>query len=413
VAAADALARLTREPVPESVISAYGGKSFKFGPEYLIPKPFDPRVLWWVAPAVAKAAIDSKVARRTIDIEAYGERLARRSGNAGYSIMRGMVRAAKRDPKRIVFPDAADPKLLRAVQTIMDEGIARPILLGRPGAIEEICRDNDFDILEQGAEVIDPWQSDKHGDYAEALWKLRQRKGMTRGLAQSLVSKANYFGTMMVQSGDADGLVSGLRLTFPETVRPALQILGLCPGVKVATSMYMMLLKDRVKFFSDATINIDPDAETLADIAVQVTDAVAAMGITPRAAMISFANFGSVQHPEISKVKRALDLVREARPDLEIDGEMQIDYALDRAKLEKQFPFSHLTQPANVLIFPTLSACNVAFRVLKTMGGAQAVGPILLGLARPVALLQNESTEEDIVNMTAHTVLTAQRQQSV
>ena len=409
VAAARALARLAHEPVPEAVVSAYGGKSFRFGPDYLIPKPFDPRVLWWVAPAVARAAMDSGVARQNIDIEEYCERLTRRSGGAAYSIMRNVVRAAKGDPKRIVFAEAHNLRILRAVQTILDEGIARPILLGRPDLIEAQCREAELELFDRGIEIIDPLQASNLDAYAERLWTLRQRKGMTADLARNLVSKNNYYGMMMVASGDADGLVSGLTLTYPETLRPALQVLGLQPGVKVATSMYMMLLPDRVKFFADPTINIDPSAETLADIAMQVADAVAAMGIHPRVAMISFSNFGSVQHPAVDKVCRALEIARAARPDLEIDGEMQVDYAMDKSKLDELFPFSRLTDEANVLVFPSLTASNAAYRVLKASAGAQAVGPILLGIARPVALLQNESTVDDIVNMTAYTVLMAQR----
>jgi malate dehydrogenase (oxaloacetate-decarboxylating)(NADP+) len=409
IAAANALARLAREPVPDSVSSAYGGQTFKFGPDYLIPKPFDPRVLWWVAPAVADAAMQSGVARHAIDVAAYREHLARRSSNAAYSIMRGVVRAAKHAPKRIVFPEAENPKILRAIQTIVDEGLARPILLGQRDQIEAYCKQQDLDFLDHEVEIVDPMHAGKLEEYATQLWELRQRKGVTRGLARSLVSKPNYYGMMMVRSGEADGLVAGLTLTYPETIRPALQVLGLAPGVKVATSMYMMLIKDDVKFFADPTINIDPDAEVLADTAVQVSDAVAAMGIHPRVAMISFSNFGSVHHPTVDKVHRALALVRAQRPELEIEGEMQVDYALDKSKLDEHFPFARLTHSANVLIFPQLSAANAAYRVLKSFGAAQAVGPILLGIGKPVALLQNESSVDDIVTMTAHTVLMAQR----
>jgi malate dehydrogenase (oxaloacetate-decarboxylating)(NADP+) len=411
VAAAQSLAALTHEVVPDSVISAYGGKVFKFGPEYLIPKPFDSRVLWWVAPAVAEAAISSGVARVPIDIDAYRESLTRRSSNAAYSIMRGIARAAKRDPKRIVFPDAANTKVLRAVQLITEEGIAKPVLLGRRGRIEQLCDEADLDLLDRGVEVIDPWKSNKHDAYANRLFEMRQRKGVTLGLARSLVAKSNYFGMMMLELGDADGVVSGLKLTFPETLRPALQVLGLRPGARVATGMYMMVLKNSVKFFADATININPDAETLADIAVQVSDAVASMGIRPRVALVSFSNFGSVAHPEAEKVQDALALVRAARPDLEIDGEMQADFALDRRKRDSVYPFSRLTQNANVLIFPSLAAGNAAYKTLQTLSGAQAVGPMLLGIAKPVSLLQQESTVDDIVNMTAHTVVTAQQRE--
>ena len=406
-AATDAIAALAREPVTEA--AGFDGTDLSLGRDYLIPKPFDPRVLWWVAPAVAEAAIQSGVARRAIDVAEYRERLAQRSSNAAYSILRGVVRAAKHAPKRIVYPEAENPKILRAVQTIVDEGLARPILLGQRDQIEAYCKEHDFDFLDREVEIVDPTRSGKRDEYAAKLWELRQRKGMTRGLARSLVSKSSYHGMMMVRGGEADGLVAGLTLTYPETIRPALQVLGLAPGVKVATSMYMMLIKDDVKFFADPTINIDPDAEVLADTAIQVSDAVAAMGIRPRVAMISFSNFGSVHHPSVDKVHRALALVRAQRPALEIDGEMQIDYAVDSAKRDEHFPFARLTHSANVLIFPHLSAANAAYQALKSFGAAQAVGPILLGIDKPVALLQNESTVDDIVTMTAHTVLMAQR----
>ena len=416
VAAAKALARLAREPVPDAVSSAYGGRSYKFGPEYLIPKPFDPRVLWWVAPAVAQAAIDSGVAREPINIDEYRETLARRASNAAYSIMRGVIRSAKQDPLRIVFPEAHNPKILRAVQTLVDESIARPVLLGSRETITAYCKSANLDFLEDGqVEIIDPGSTesaDMRRAYAEQLWNLRQRKGITMATATSLVTKSNYFGMMMLEQGGADGLVTGLTHTYPETLRPALQILGLQPGVKAATSMYMMMKQDHLRFFADPTIIIEPDAETLADIAIQVSDAVTSMGITPRVAMISFSNFGSVEHATVTKIQAALALVRDARPNLEIDGEMQVDYAVDKQKLDEQFPFASLADEANVLIFPNLMAANAAYRVLKTMGGAHAIGPILLGLAKPVALLQNESTVDDIVTMTAYTALTAQERRS-
>ncbi|HLU64950.1 MAG TPA: phosphate acyltransferase, partial [Kofleriaceae bacterium] len=256
VAAARALAALAREPVTERVIAAYGAKAIKFGPEYLIPKPFDERVLWWVAPAVAEAAMRSGVARVKIDVEAYRERLRRKTGDASYGITRGMILSAKRDPKRIVFPEASNPKLLRAIQIILDEGIAQPILLGRPEEIAAECERQDLDLMSRGVEIIDPRTSRLLGPFVEQFYALRQRKGVTRGIARTLMRGSNYFGTMMVYSRQADGLVSGLRLTYPETIRPALQILGLRPGVKVATGMYMMVLKNAVKFFADASINI-------------------------------------------------------------------------------------------------------------------------------------------------------------
>ncbi len=408
LAAAHALAQLTREPVPDSVIMAYGGKSLKMGPDYFIPKPFDPRVLWWVAPAVAEAAMKSNVARITFDPGEYRERLMLKSSNAAYSIMRTIGREARRDPKRIVFPHAGQPRLLRAVQQIVDEGIAKPVLLGRQSEIEEMCNEMSLDMLSQGVEIIDP-RTEKRQDYADRLYEIRQRKGMTAFAAQALLQKSDYFAAVMVDRGDADGVVSGLRLNYPDTVRPMLEVFGLQPQAKVAVGMYMMVLQNSVKFFSDTVFNIDPDADALADITIQTADAVQSFGITPRVAMISYSNFGSVDSPSTRKIRDAIDIVRRHRPELEIDGEMQPEMALDSERRKQYFGFSRLTRSANTLVFPYLDPANAAYQTLKVLGGASAVGPILLGLSKPCAALQNEVTAEDIVNMTAYVVLKAQQ----
>jgi malate dehydrogenase (oxaloacetate-decarboxylating)(NADP+) len=310
------------------------------------------------------------------------------------------VKAAGRDPRRVVFPEAANPMLLRAVQQILDEQLARPVLLGRRADIEQLAQEHSLHIMD-GVEIIDPRSDERAARYAERLWELRQRKGVTRNLAQSLITKSNYFGSVMLELGEVDGMVSGLKLTYPETVRPALEILGLAPGAKVAAGMYMMVLQNSVKFFGDTVFNIDPDAEQLADIAVQMADAAAGLGVTPRVAMISYSNFGSVRHPEVVKVQAALALVRKRRPDLEVDGEMQPEVALDEGRRRELYPFSTLTNNANVLVFSSLAAGNAAYQTLETLGGASAVGPILLGVSRPVAMMQNEASVDDIVNMTA------------
>jgi malate dehydrogenase (oxaloacetate-decarboxylating)(NADP+) len=408
LAAARALSELTREPVPDSVIMAYGGKALKMGPDYFIPKPFDPRVLWWVAPAVARAAMESGVARIKFDIVEYRERLMSKGSNAAYSIMRTINREAHREPKRIAFPHAANPRLLRAVQQIVDEGIAKPILIGRRNELEKMCDDLSLDLLSR-VEVVDS-SSDARLPYAERLYALRQRKGITRYAAQALVRQSDYFAALMVHAGDADGVVTGLRLNYPETVKPLLEIFGLQPGAKVAVGMYMMVLKNSVKFFGDTVFNIDPDADTLANITLQMADAVQGFGVGPRVAMISYSNFGSVRHPDVTRIRHALDIVRSARPDLEIDGEMQPEIALDPERRAQNYEFSRLTRGANVLVFGSLAAGNAAYQTLKVLGGASAVGPILLGLSRPCAALQNEATVEDIVNMTAYVVLKAQQQ---
>jgi malate dehydrogenase (oxaloacetate-decarboxylating)(NADP+) len=407
LAAARALAELTREPVPDSVIMAYGGKSLKMGPDYFIPKPFDPRVLWWVAPAVAKAAMESGVARIKFDIDEYRDKLMAKGSNAAYSIMRTIQKEAQRDPRRIVFPHAANPRLLRAVQQIVDEQIAKPVLLGRAHEIEKLCNEMSLDLMGR-VEIIDP-RIDPNPAYAERLYELRARKGMTHFAAQAQITKSDYFAAIMVDRGDADGMVTGLRLNYPDTVRPPLEIFGLQPGCKVAVGMYMMVMQNSVKFFGDTVFNIFPDAETLADITVQMADAVQAFGITPRVAMISYSNFGSVRHPDVTRIHRTLDLVRERRPDLEIDGEMQPEMALDAEKRQSAYGFSKLTRAANTLVFPSLASGNAAYQVAKVVGGASAVGPILLGVAKPVAAMQNEATVEEIVNMTSHVVLKAQQ----
>jgi malate dehydrogenase (oxaloacetate-decarboxylating)(NADP+) len=392
------------------VVAAYGGKVMKFGPDYFIPKPFDPRVLWWVAPAVARAAIDSGVARKKINIEEYADKLMSKSSNAAYSIMRAMTQQARRHPKRVVFADADNIRMLRAIQQIVDEDIAKPILLGRPSEIESMCRDLGLDLLDR-VEVIDPRYSPKAQGYADKLFAMRQRKGVTLPMAKALVSKSSYYAAMMVEQGDADGMVTGMRLSYPETVRPALEIFGLEPGRKVAVGMYMMILQNSVRFFGDTVFNIDPDADTLADIALQMSEAVASFGVTPRVAMISYSNFGSVRHPDVTTVQRALAKVQALRPDLEIDGEMQPELAFDAERRREHYGFAKLSRAANTWVFSSLAAGNAAYQTLKVLGGVQAVGPILLGVRKPVAALQSEATVEDIVNMTAYVVRNAQRQQ--
>ena len=406
VAAARALAQLTREPVPDSVVETYGGKPIKFGPDYLIPKPFDPRVLWWVAPAVAQAAIESGVARTAageppLDIAEYRERLMSRSANAAYAIMRQVVQVAKSAPKRIVFPHAAQPRVLRAVQQIVDTGIAKPVLLGRRAELESLCRELDLDLLDH-SEIIDPRTSELGPAFAERLFALRQRKGLTRATAKNLVEKSNHFASLMLDQGHAHGMVTGLTLNYAESIRPALQILGMKEGAKVAVGMTMMVLKSSVIFFGDTVFNIEPDAETLADIAVQMADAVKALDIEPRVAMISYSNFGSVAHPAPRSIARAVDIVRRLRPDLEIDGEMRPEVALDQSRRSEHFPFSRLTKNANILVFPTLAAGNATYQTLKILGHADAIGPMLLGLRKPCAALPIDADVDDIVNMTAY-----------
>jgi malate dehydrogenase (oxaloacetate-decarboxylating)(NADP+) len=406
IAAAHALAALAHEPVPDSVAEAYDVSAFKFGPDYIIPKPFDTRVLWWCAPAVAEAAMKSGAARLTLDLDEYRERLQRRIGGTQHTIMRQIVQRAKSAPKRIVFPDGDNIKVLRACQIALDEQIARPILLGHEKKIRQRAAELDLDL--EGVEIVNPADSPRHAAYATEYLALRCRKGVTASNATRLVNRRIHFGMMMVRTGDADGLVAGLTSPYPDTIRPALQILGIRPDVRRATGMYMMLLKNGVKFFADATVNIDPDAATLADTAIQVADAARAFEVTPRIAMISFSNFGSAPHPESKKMAEAVDIVRRLRPDLEIDGEVQADIAVEPEKMRELFPFSRLTDEANVLVFPTLSAGNAAYKVLSALGGATAIGPILLGVNKPVTVLPRDANVDTIVSMTAYTVARSQ-----
>ena len=403
VAASRALAQLAREEVPESVSAAYGNASFKFGPDYIIPKPFDTRVLWWVAPAVARAAIESGVARLPLDLDSYREQLQRKTEKTPF-VLRQLTQRAKRDPKRIVFPEGAHIKVLRACQQIVDEGIARPILLGPREEIVQTARDLDLGDLPDKVEIINPTDSPRLESYVEAFLELRQRKGVNRDFARKVMRRRNPFAMMMVQKGDADGVVSGLTMAYPETIRPALQIIGTAPGVNHLSGMYMMVLGDgKLKFFSDPTINIQPDAETLAEIAIETADAVRALDITPHVALLSFSNFGTSDHPEAQKVARAVALVRERRPDLEVEGELMADAAVHFDRMKEEFPFARLTDAANVLIFPDLSAANVSYRLMAALGGATAVGPILLGMAKPVTVVPQDSPVQTIVDMTAYT----------
>jgi malate dehydrogenase (oxaloacetate-decarboxylating)(NADP+) len=365
-------------------------------------------VLWWVAPAVAKAAIESGVARRPLDVEEYRERLMSKTSNAAYSIMRNVVRAARNEPKRIVFPHAANPKVLRAVAQLAEEGIAHPVLLGREDELRRLSTELDLP-LSASVEIVDPRRDPRAEGYAERLYTLRQRKGMTLGMARSLAEKSNHFANLMVEAGDADGLVTGLTLNYPESIRPALQILGLAPGARVAVGMYMMVLKNSVKFFGDTVFNAEPSAEELADVAVQMADAVKSLGVEPRVAMISFSNFGSVQDPRVRVVQQALELARAQRPGMEIEGEMRPEIALDADRRREHYPFARLTKNANVLVFSSLAAGNAAYQMVKTLGGASAVGPIVLGLSRPFAALPLDSTVEDVVNMTAYLVTSVER----
>lgn len=406
MAATRALAALAKEDVPDSVSRLYGLRSVKFGPDYLIPFPFDPRVLLWVAPAVAWAAVASGVAKEMIDLEHYREQLEARLGRAR-GIMRGIINRAVRDPKRIVFPEGEEPTIMRAARMILDEGIASPILLGQRTTIERIADENHISLRDIA--IDDPGKSDKRDHYADYLWKRRQRKGLSHGEAHQLLFNNNYFGSVMVACGDADALLAGVGMHYPETIRPALQVIGPHPKAEIVSGLYMLVFEKHVIFCGDTTVNIDPTAEQLAQIAYSAGRIVRNFGIPPRIAMLSFSNFGSVRHPEAEKVAKAVAILRKRDPALVVDGEMQADTAMDENILRTAYPFSVLKERANVLIFPNLSAGNIAYKLLHHLGGGTKIGPILLGMNLPVHVLEQGADVQDIVNMAAVAVIDAQQ----
>jgi malate dehydrogenase (oxaloacetate-decarboxylating)(NADP+) len=396
MAATRALAALAKEEVPDSVMRAYGLERLTFGPDYLIPKPFDPRVLLWVAPAVAWAAVASGVAGRMIDVEEYRAELEARLGRAR-QVMRGLMTRAQQDPQRIVFPEGEDPRILRAARILTDEGIAHPILLGDPDAIRRQA--DDAAVTLQDIELANPRNAADRETLAQELFTRRQRRGITLREARARVMDPMYYGLLMLRAGRADALVAGQDLHYPDALRPALEVIGAERGRKHVSGIYMMIFRQHTFFCADCTVNIDPDAETLAEIASATARFVWRLGVEPRVAMLSFSNFGSVKHPAAEKVQHAVTLLHEREPELQVDGEMQADTAVVERILTRSYPFAKLRSAANVLIFPGLDAANIAYKLLDRLGGAQAIGPILVGMDRPVHVLQRGSEVPDIVNM--------------
>jgi malate dehydrogenase (oxaloacetate-decarboxylating)(NADP+) len=406
LAAVAALAELAREDVPDAVLRAYGLSALRFGREYLIPKPFDYRVLLRVPPAVARAAMESGVARVPIDdFEAYHRRLETLISRR-LELMRGVVDRARRSPRRLVFPEGEHEQILRAAKILVDEGIAHPILLARREMIADRLRE--LDLPEERVTIIHNESSDRFETYARRFHELRHRDGITLLDARKRMRTRNYFGTMMVEVGDADGLISGLTQHYPDTIRPALEIVGTRDGVRRVSGTYVLILQDRVFFLADTTVNIDPTPEELAEIALLTVGFVRRFGIVPRVAMLSFSNFGSNKHPAARKVRRAVEIVGAIDPELEIDGEMQADTAVFEQILRENYPWSRLKQPANVLICPELQSANIAYKLMWRLAGAEAIGPVLLGMAKPVHVLQPGMEVSDIVNMAALCVADAQ-----
>jgi malate dehydrogenase (oxaloacetate-decarboxylating)(NADP+) len=398
VAATEALAELARQEVPESVIMAYGGDRIEFGRDYIIPKPFDPRVLFFVAPAVAKAAMDDGVARTELDLDEYRDRLKASLG-PGMQVMQRMVSLARRNPRRVVLPDGNSDRVIRAAAQIVGEKVARPILMGRGERVRKRAEELGVDLT--GVEVVNPSQEEeKRERYARALYERRLRKGLTLAEARDQMFRSLHFAGMMIRQGDADAMVAGVESNYPEVMRPALKVVGRADGVRHVAGLYMVALPDKkLLFFSDVSVNIDPDVETLTEIALLTAGFVKDLGIEPRVAMLSFSNFGSAPHEASLKVARAVSRIKELSPDLEVDGEMQADAAVNHQHLRELYPFADLEGDANVLVFPNLGAANTASKLMGQIGGAEIIGPVLLGMQKPVHVLQRGSSVQDVVNL--------------
>jgi malate dehydrogenase (oxaloacetate-decarboxylating)(NADP+) len=406
LAATYGLAELARMDVPDSVRRAYNVEQMEFGPEYIIPKPFDSRVLTHVAPAVARAAMETGVAQIPVDLDEYRERLERRLGKS-QELMRMVIHKAQKSPKRVVFPEGDQDKILRAARILIDEKIAKPILLGAASKI--LARAEALHLHLNGeVEIIDPCDSGLTSQYLPEFMSLRQRKGVTHTEAPHLLADPTRFGAMMVHCGDADALIAGLTQHYPDTIRPALEVIAKKDGIAKVSGMYMLITpRGQVYFIADTTVNIEPSAEDLAEIAVTVAETVRSFDVEPRIAMLSFSNFGSTRHPLALKVARATELVRQRRPDICVEGEMMADAAVVE-DLQSDYPFSRLGGAANVLIAPSLEAGNIAYKLLMRLGGCEAIGPLLMGFSRPVHVLQRGAEVNDVVNMAALAVVEAQ-----
>lgn len=411
LAAAKALASLAKKPVPDSVNLAYNEKSMSFGPEYIIPKPVDPRLITTISMAVAKAAMDSGVATKPIlDWDAYENQLAKRLG-LDNQVMKFILNRAKSQPKRIVFADAENLKVLKSVREVIDEGIAIPILLGGVDKIQAICEEHHIDLGD--TQIIDlkqPEHADLLDEFADILHEKRKRRGVTKWEAAKAVRKSNYFAAMLLETSRADGVISGLTKNYPDAIRPALQIIGKKPGVNKVSGMYVLLSKKGPLFFSDTTINFNPSVDDLVEISALTYEAVQRFNITPRLAMLSYSNFGSADGDDAIKMRLATQIVHEKHPDWIVEGEIQAHLAFDKELRQQNYPFATLgDENANTLIFPNLSAANIAYNLLKEAADIEYVGPILLGLRKPVHVLQLGASVREIVNMVAIAVVEAQQ----
>lgn len=413
-AAAYALANLAKEDVPESVKQAYGGIDIKFGREYIIPKPFDPRVLTWVAPAVAKAAMETGVARQQInDFDAYRTQLDIRMGRS-LSIMSNIYRKADENEKKsLVFAEGNNLRIIKAAQIIVERELAKPMLVGNEEIIKKISLDNNINI--DGITIVDPAKCEKIEQYINTYYQLRQRKGVTLDAAAKIMKQSpNHFASMMVKMNDADSMLSGLNYHYPETIRPALEIIGKDSRYEVVSGLYIVSTKKGVYFLADTTVNMNPTASQLADITIQAANFVNNFDIVPKVALLSYSNFGSAKGESPEKLQKALKLIKERNIHLEVDGEIQANIAVNPSTINETFPFSPLKETgANVLIFPNLDAGNIAYKLLYSIGGARVIGPILLGLTKSVHILQRGDDVSDIINMAAIAVVDAKRKESL
>ena len=406
LAATRALAALAKEDVPDSVCHAYGVERLRFGPEYIIPKPFDPRVLVWEASAVARAAIETGVARTPVDLDEYRERLERLLGPA-HEVMRTIIRKAAAQPRRVVFPEGETEKILRAAHILVEEHIAHPILLGDETVIRDKARD--LGVALDKIAVVNPQVWPKRESYIQSLYELRQRRGVTLSEARELVNNRTVFGALMVHLGDGDALVGGVDKHVPETLRPALQVIKPRAGLHRVAGLYVLVTRrGDMYFLADCTVNIEPTAEDLAEIAICAAQTARRFNVEPRVAMLSFSNFGSTRHPLVEKVQRAVKLVKEAEPMLMIDGEMMADTAIVPEIIEETYPFSTLRGGANVLVFPDLTSANTCYKLLRRIGGGETIGPILMGMSRPVHVIQRDTEVEEIVSIVAIAVVDSQ-----
>jgi malate dehydrogenase (oxaloacetate-decarboxylating)(NADP+) len=405
LAAARALAELARQDVPDAVVKAYGDQPLQFGPDYVIPKPLDPRVLFEVAPAVAEAAVESGAARTELDRQKYVERLEARLGKSR-EMMRVVLNKAKSDPKVVALAEGTDEKMIRAAYQLEEQGIARPVLIGRE---ERIQRTAQRLGLEFEPSVADPRNGD-WGHYADRLYELRQRKGLTRSEADQLIrTDSNYFASVMVEEGDADAMLTGLTHHYPSALRPPLQVIGTAEDANYAAGVYMLTFRNRVIFAADTTVNLDPTADVLAEITKHTAKLARRFNVEPSAALLSYSNFGSVDNEGTRKPRDAVNLLHDdPEVDFPVDGEMQADTAVVEDILEATYDFAKLDEPANVLVFPNLEAGNIGYKLLQRLGGAEAIGPMLVGMAKPVHVLQRGDEVKDIVNLAGVAVVDAQ-----